>query len=84
MNKQYCERCEKNGKFKQELNQKELTPQECKEKVQIARFSYNWKFIYLGYNYFECPICRWFKFVKKEKYHKILGIIDVKKNDGKT
>lgn len=78
--KQYCERCEKLGKFNQQMNMQILEPQQVKEKIQRSKIEYKWVFVYAGYNYFECPICGWFKFVKKEQYSKLRGkVIDTTK-----
>lgn len=64
--KENCERCEKYG-TNTTLSYKELSIQEIKKKMKIGKIKgYPPSLIYLGYNYFECPVCHWFKFVKKK------------------
>lgn len=61
-----CERCAKYD-INSTLTHKELTIQEIKKKMKTGKIKgYPPSFIYLGYVYFECPICHWFKFVKKK------------------
>lgn len=60
-----CEHC---LKYKNEvkMNPKKLEPLEVKHKMIIGKIQgYPYPFVYLAYNYFECPICHWFKFEKK-------------------
>lgn len=62
---EYCERCAKHG-IKQEMRKEKISIQEVKEKILIGNFPLSKYIVYVGYNYFECPICRWFKFVVKK------------------
>ena len=39
--------------------------EEVRKKVKIGKIEFPATLIYLGYDYYECPICHWFKFVKK-------------------
>jgi hypothetical protein len=71
-----CESCEKKGVTTQ-LTEKTLTyPQTmqklCDGQIKIpAQYIFGKKVIlkafYLGYTYFECPKCGWFKFVKNSE-----------------
>jgi hypothetical protein len=70
-----CDRCAKYGKVST-LNHKELSPDEMLKKLKdgkiklpitiFGRKATVTAFI-MGYDYFECPICRWFKFVKRKQ-----------------
>jgi hypothetical protein len=64
--KEICERCKKYNVKEQEMLNKKLTLQETREKILIANIPLSKYVIYAGYNYYECPICRWFKFVVKK------------------
>lgn len=60
-----CERCEKRN-INNTLSYRELTLEETKQKIKIGQIKgYPAELIYLGYDFFECPICKWFKFIKK-------------------
>jgi hypothetical protein len=74
-----CERCEKHH-ITTTLSYRELTLEETKKKVRIGQIKgYPSELIYLGYNYFECPICHWFKFVKKDSIPNAIEDIEGKK-----
>jgi hypothetical protein len=71
--KMNCEKCEKN-KVNTDLAEKELTFEETltklkegKIKVPLTIFGKEktLQALYFGYAYLECPLCHWFKFVKK-------------------
>lgn len=60
----FCDRCNK-YLIKTELQSKELEINEVKEKMRIGKIrGYPHQLVYLGFTYFECPVCHWFKFVK--------------------
>jgi hypothetical protein len=61
-----CERCAKYGTITP-LNKKEITLEEVRKKCKIGQIPENYPptLIYLGYDFYYCPICNWFKFVKK-------------------
>jgi hypothetical protein len=42
-----------------------LELKEVKNKVIKAKIDVIFTLVYIGYNYYECPICHWFKFVLK-------------------
>lgn len=64
---EYCDRCLKYA-VKQELIKKELEPQQVKEKLRISKAfpPQLYPLVFTYYNYFECPVCHWFKFKQKE------------------
>lgn len=69
-----CEACKKKGRITI-LNHKFLTGEEMINKLKEGKIKLPFTplgkkttmgaFI-VGYEYFECPICKWFKFVKRE------------------
>jgi hypothetical protein len=65
---EYCEKCKSYGIDHQELRKKELQPLEVKKKLQTSKefLPSLYIFVYTWYNYFECPICHWWKFKQKE------------------
>lgn len=69
-----CEKCTKYGNNNSEMNKIKLEPKQIKEKMVYAKMQgYPYTFVYIAYDYFECPICHWFKFMKK-KYIKSVNI----------
>lgn len=60
-----CERCLKYGNH-QTLSKRTLeSVAETKKKLHDGKITlWNPAIVYLTYNYFECPICHWFKFVQ--------------------
>lgn len=66
--KHYCERCLKYGNA-QTLTRRELEIQDVRKKLRIGKIdNISYQLVYLAYIYLECPICHWFKFVKKKDY----------------
>jgi hypothetical protein len=64
--KQKCDRCFHYG-INTTLNKRDIDLETVKEKMRIGKINgYSPIVVYLGYDYFECPICHWFKFVKKK------------------
>ena len=59
-----CEKCRKYGNTTM-MSKREIDLNTIRIKVKIGRIPLIPTFVYLSYNYFECPICHWFKFVKK-------------------
>ena len=59
-----CEKCRKYGNSSM-MSKREIDLNTIRIKVKIGRIPLMPTFVYLSYNYFECPICHWFKFVKK-------------------
>jgi len=63
-----CERCAKYGNPNSEMRLEKIEPLQVKEKMKYGKIKgYSYLLVYIGYNYFVCPICGWFKFVKKPK-----------------
>jgi len=60
-----CERCAKYGND-QTLSRRVLSFNETLEIIKKGKVSKKWnaKLIYMGYDYLECPVCQWGKFVK--------------------
>jgi hypothetical protein len=78
--KHYCERCKTYGIPTQTLSKRDLTIDEVREKMKFGKIkNYPYQLVYLGYIYLECPICHWFKFVKKSE----LANMEIKKHDDK-
>lgn len=66
--KNTCDRCIKYGNL-QFLKEKKLTLLQTKEKLRNGKLEdFPVKIVYLGYTYYECPVCGWFKFVKIGEY----------------
>lgn len=67
----YCDRCKKHG-INNEMKIKSLTLEETIIKLKIGKikipFFSNVKMVYLGYNYYECIECKWFKFVQHNQF----------------
>ncbi len=64
--KEKCDRCAKYGNHVT-MSKRELEIDEVKEKMKIGKIhGYPYQIVYLAFIYFECPICHWFKFVKKK------------------
>ena len=67
MKEEYCDRCAKYG-VTSHMVKKELEPLEVKRKLANSKafLPSLYGFVYTWYNYYECPICHWFKFKQKE------------------
>lgn len=63
-NRFLCENCQKRGVQNQELNEIVLDLEQVRQKMIYGKIKAPPMLVYLGYRYFECPICRWFKFIK--------------------
>lgn len=62
-----CEHCKKYGNENQQMQKKELEIEEVKTKMKIGKiFGYPYTVVYMIFDYFECPICHWFIFKKKQ------------------
>lgn len=63
----YCNRCLRYGIISK-LNKIHKEPLEIKDKLRKDReFPFQlYQFVYVFYNYLECPICHWYKFKQKE------------------
>lgn len=62
-----CEHCKKYGNPKQEMQKKQLEIDDVKKKMKIGRINgYPYTVVYMIFDYFECPICHWFMFRKKQ------------------
>jgi hypothetical protein len=67
LNKQNCEHCKKYGNKNQEMQKKELGIDEVKKKMKYGNIKgYPYTVVYMIFDYFECPICHWFMFRKKQ------------------
>lgn len=67
--KHSCERC-KRFNINITMSKRELEIQEIRKKLIIGKINdIPYQLVYLAYDYFECPICHWFKFIKKKDYH---------------
>jgi hypothetical protein len=65
-----CDRCKKYG-VKNILKSRELTLEETIIKLKIGKIKIpifaTPQMVYLGFTYYECPECNWFKFVKNKR-----------------
>lgn len=63
--KEHCERCLKYDVVTT-MSKRELELNEVKKKMKYDKLEeYDYRVVYLCYDYFECPICHWFKFKKR-------------------
>jgi|WetSurMetagenome_2_1015567.scaffolds.fasta_scaffold44185_2 hypothetical protein len=64
--KQYCERC-RDYKVVSTMFPKKIELKELREKMKKGKIeNISYLAVYVGYTYFECPICHWFKFILKK------------------
>lgn len=60
-----CNKCKKYG-IETEMKKRELDIKEVKNKMKYGKIEgYPYFWVYLLFNYFECPICHFYKFVNK-------------------
>lgn len=63
-----CESCKKKGIENQEMRMIEIDLETVRQKMIYGKIKAPPIFVFLEYVYLECPICRWFKFVKRKEY----------------
>lgn len=67
----YCRACEKRNIKNQEMIKIELDLETVRKKLIYGKINAPPILIFLGYDYYQCPICSWFTFINIQKYDKV-------------
>jgi hypothetical protein len=65
--KMFCDSCKKRN-INQEMLKINLDLEQTRKKLIYGKINAPPMIVFLGYDYYECPICNWFKFVNINKY----------------
>lgn len=59
----WCDHCFKYSKVSI-MQKKILTKEETKQKIRKGKINFPLSIVFISYDYYECPKCGWFKFVR--------------------